>query len=68
MINFDKLNEILWGELQHAYGAATGRPQSLRNLASSDNRIRKDADDELSTSIVHQGSVYEAATQKQKQP
>lgn len=61
MNNWDTLDQVPWGELQHAYGAAIDTPIHLRNLASTEPGIRANAHTKLERSIVHQGSVYEAA-------
>ena len=52
----DKLDEIPWDRLSHAYGEATDVPDILRALAGGD----EDALDDLFGNIWHQGTVYEA--------
>jgi len=55
------LDKIPWRKLRHAYGPASDTPRAIRALASSSAKKRAKAIDNLSFSIVHQGSVYEAA-------
>jgi hypothetical protein len=55
------LGQIHWGKLRHAYGRASDMPRHLRALRSRLKFRRERALDKLSCSIVHQGSVYEAA-------
>lgn len=50
------LDEVPWHELRHAYGNAANLPRLLRAVATGD----KDADEELATSIVHQGTIYDS--------
>lgn len=57
----ENLQTIPWHTLEHAYGPASDTPHHLKNLASDDEETRLDAYDYLSITIVHQGSVYEAA-------
>ncbi len=57
----ENLKTVPWEKLHHAYGSAEDTPIHLRNLASADSGLREEAFDQLSYSIVHQGSVYEAA-------
>ena len=39
----EKLDNIDWKSLRHAYGAATDTPENIRNLASEDKDVRLDA-------------------------
>jgi hypothetical protein len=57
---FEKLNDVNWNGLGHAYGSAADVPGLLRKLASSDKDDRKKAIYELYGNIWHQGTVYEA--------
>lgn len=50
------LDEVPWEKLRHAYGSAANVPRLLRAWAQGDS----DADRELGTSIVHQGTIYDA--------
>lgn len=55
----DGLDDVAWGELEHAYGRADNIPVLLRRLAFGDPQALDDfrfADDGL----VHQGCVYPA--------
>jgi hypothetical protein len=54
------LKGIDWGNLHHAYGAATDVPDLIRSLASDDADRRERALDTLFGSIWHQGNMYEA--------
>jgi HEAT repeat protein len=56
----DDLDDIPWGELQHAFGAASDVPSLLRSLGSGDRQVRDAALTELWNNIWHQGTVYEA--------
>jgi hypothetical protein len=56
----NKLDDVPWSALTHAYGSAADVPALIRSLASSDDVERRDAHDELHTNIWHQGTVYEA--------
>jgi hypothetical protein len=55
------LKQVPWSRLRHAYGRASDTPRHLRALTSRWKFRRDRAIDKLSWSIVHQGSVYEAA-------
>ncbi|MER8071963.1 hypothetical protein ABTZ59_27050 [Streptomyces sp. NPDC094034] len=50
-----------WAELEHAYGSAEDVPEALRALAGADEEAAGEALGELYSSILHQGSVYEAS-------
>ena len=56
----DGLEQIDWAALRDAYGPATDFPRRLRAVLSSDKDERHAAFGELFSSIVHQGTVYEA--------
>jgi hypothetical protein len=53
----ERLEDVPWGELKHAYGAATDLPDRLRLVAAGS----EDAVGELHHSICHQGTVYQAS-------
>lgn len=55
----EKLDDIPWKDLQHAYGSAEDIPYILRALAAG-FRV-EDAIDELHGNIWHQGTVFEAS-------
>ncbi len=54
------LGEIDWHALGHAYGRADNIPIALRNLTSEDATVRHQAEEELSGTLHHQGSIYSA--------
>ncbi|MCA9094511.1 MAG: hypothetical protein KDA68_13560, partial [Planctomycetaceae bacterium] len=62
----ERLDEIEWGELSHAYGVATDVPLILRALAERNGfRDSKEFDGvdlvlALGNRIAHQGSLYPA--------
>jgi len=55
------LDEVPWGELEHAYGSAEDVPGQLRALRSPASGERGQALNELYGNIFHQGSRYEAS-------
>ncbi len=58
------LDDPRWGELRHAYGAATDIPGLLRALASSPEQKANYKDEpwlSLWSSLCHQGDVYTAS-------
>src|SRR5579883_1568825 len=57
----DRLDEIPWKTLNHAYGSAADVPELLRALAGAGQR-QEDALYELHGNIWHQGTVYEASS------
>ncbi|SNT47801.1 HEAT repeat domain-containing protein [Actinacidiphila glaucinigra] len=57
---FAGLDRIAWPELHHAYGPADDVPDLLRALAATDEESAEEAEQELWSSIVHQGTVYRA--------
>ena len=57
----EKLDDISWKELRHAYGSAEDVPGQIRNLLSPDQKTRKQARWQLYGNIFHQGSRYEAS-------
>ncbi len=56
----ERLFEINWSSLEHAYGSAENVPNLLIDLQSKDSEIRKHAYHELFGNIWHQGTVYSA--------
>lgn len=56
----ERLDEIDWGSLTHAYGEATDVPDLIRQLAAPDSETRQEAIYELYGNIWHQGTVYKA--------
>ena len=56
----ETLDSIPWKNYHDAYGPSAGTPANLRLLASNDPKKRAKGLDELSYTIYHQGSVYEA--------
>lgn len=57
----EKLYEINWAELSHAYGSAIDVPQQLLDLASAHGDVRANAISALYGNIFHQGERYEPA-------
>ncbi|MFE4368260.1 hypothetical protein ACFRMN_08430 [Streptomyces sp. NPDC056835] len=58
---FADLDAQPWAELEHAYGSAEDLPGQLRALAGADEEAAGEALSELYSSLLHQGSVYEAS-------
>lgn len=56
----EKLNEIDWSCLKHAYGSAERVPHEIMGLLSSDSDDREAALSDLWCGIYHQGTRYEA--------
>ncbi len=56
----ERLDEVPWPTLTHAYGSAADVPDLLRALASGDPDEREAALSELHGSVWHQGTVYPA--------
>lgn len=57
---FADLDQMDWSRLRHAYGSAEDIPALLRDLASPVEKTAAEAEQELWSSIVHQGTVYTA--------
>ena len=57
---FAGLDQVDWSHLRHAYGPAEDVPALLRDLASPVEETAAAAEQELWSSIVHQGTVYAA--------
>lgn len=58
----DKLDQIDWSSLAHAYGSAEDVPDLLRNIASLDQDVHRSSWSSLYSSILFEGGVCEAAT------
>jgi hypothetical protein len=56
----ERLAEVEWQRLGHAYGEATDVPGQLQAIASRDPEAAEKAVDALFGNILHQGTVYEA--------
>jgi|SRR5215510_13154506 len=57
----EKLDQIDWVQLTHAYGPAGDVPGLIRDLTLSDYRDREQAIEALYGNIWHQGTVYQAS-------
>ncbi|MFI0965922.1 hypothetical protein ACH4S8_31685 [Streptomyces sp. NPDC021080] len=57
---FADLDRVAWAEVHHAYGPAEDVPGLLRAFTGEDQETAAEAEQELWSSLVHQGSVYEA--------
>ncbi|WP_143145029.1 HEAT repeat domain-containing protein [Streptomyces humi] len=57
---FVGLDQVDWAQFHHAYGSAEDVPALLRDLASPVEETAAEAEQELWSSIVHQGTVYTA--------
>lgn len=55
------LDRVPWGSLHHAYGSAVDVPGQLRALRSADAPTRRRALSELSGTVHHQGTRWEAS-------
>ena len=58
---FERLDEIDWASLNHAYGSAADVPAMLRNMASDVPDVRDNAFYEAYGNIFHQGTRYQAS-------
>jgi hypothetical protein len=56
----DRLGEVPWAILEHAYGTAEDVPLLLRQLLSPDPKARAEAQYSLYGNIFHQGTRYPA--------
>src|SRR5215471_2299857 len=61
MALLEKLDDVKWVELTHAYGPAGDVPGLIRDLSSHDPRDRQQAMHALYGNIWHQGTVYQAS-------
>ncbi|MEU8074921.1 HEAT repeat domain-containing protein [Catellatospora citrea] len=57
---FERLDDVDWAGITHAYGPAADVPDQLRGLASTDPEARRKARHALYGNIFHQGTRYEA--------
>ncbi|RZU48456.1 hypothetical protein EV385_0172 [Krasilnikovia cinnamomea] len=53
------VDDVPWGRMSHAYGAATTMPERLRELVDTDPAVREGALDFLYGAVHHQGDVYD---------
>ena len=58
----DRLNDIPWPSLTHAYGPASDVPDLIQQVAQGSDKDRQAAWYELYGNILHQGTVYEATS------
>ncbi|WP_254507440.1 hypothetical protein [Anatilimnocola floriformis] len=56
----ERLAEVDWQSLSHAYGDASDVPDMIRALASPQATIRNQAWENLFNSVRHQGTIYDA--------
>lgn len=57
----ERLSEVAWAELEHAYGSAADVPDLIRGLRAADPEVREKARWHLYGNIFHQGTRYEAS-------
>nr|GID90501.1 hypothetical protein Ade03nite_94250 [Actinoplanes derwentensis] len=57
----EKLSQVPWARLGHAYGSASDVPDQIRALRSGDAAVREAARRALNGNIFHQGTRYEAS-------
>ncbi len=57
----EKIDEINWKELSHAYGSADNIPRHIKALLDPDAKVRGKARWSLYGNIYHQGTRYEAS-------
>jgi hypothetical protein len=55
------LESVDWANVKHAYGPASDVPQLLRTLLSCNADDRRDACQDLHSTVWHQGTVYPAS-------
>jgi hypothetical protein len=58
---FEALNSIDWESLSGCYNSAEEMPHFLRSFLSPVPEIRDWAIDEISSAVIHQGSVYDVS-------
>ncbi len=58
----DRLDDVAWGNLSHAYGAATDVPDMIVRITSDIPQVREKAIVEAYGNIFHQGTRYEATS------
>jgi hypothetical protein len=56
-----KLEEINWQAVKTCYGFAVDMPKWITELTSPDERVRRNAFEEIAIQVYHQGSIYEAS-------
>ncbi len=56
----ERLDQIDWSKLNHAYGSADDIPDHIRGLFTSSTQKREETWYELYGNLWHQGTVYEA--------
>jgi hypothetical protein len=56
----ERLDDVDWARITHAYGPATDVPELIRDLCAADPDRREKARWELYGNIFHQGTRYEA--------
>ncbi len=56
----NNLDNIPWGELEHAYGDASDVPSLIRSLLDQNPKIRSNTMRTLYSNVFHQGSRYPA--------
>lgn len=56
----ERLEEVPWNTLEHAYGTAEDVPDLLRQLLSTDPKLRSETQWTLYGNIFHQGTRYPA--------
>ncbi len=56
----ERLDDVPWGDLEHAYGMADDVPALVRQLSSADPKVRGNTLDNLYSNIFHQGTRYPA--------
>lgn len=57
----ERLDEIPWAEIEHAYGPATDVPELLRELLDPDPKVRSGVLKKLYGNVFHQGTRFPAA-------
>jgi HEAT repeat protein len=57
----ERLSDVAWAELEHAYGSAADVPDLIRALRAAEPQVREKARWHLYGNIFHQGSRYEAS-------
>jgi hypothetical protein len=56
----ERLDQVPWADLEHAYGSAKDVPDLLRQLLDPDPRVRSDTMSSLYGNVFHQGTRYPA--------
>jgi hypothetical protein len=55
------IDTVAWGELEHAYGAASDIPPLLKQIATLKGRKLHEPIGELYSRVLHQGTIYSAS-------